>query len=232
MESVQTWGEAITTSLIGLWERFVNFLPVLLGAVLVFVAGWIVAVALGKVVEHIIRMIKVDDVMEKAGTKARFEKAGVKIDVAKFLGDLVKWFLILVFLMAATDILKLVQVTNFLNSIVLYLPNVVVAAVILAVAFLVANFVYAVVKGSSRVAGIVSATLLATVAKWAIMIFGFLAALIQLGIAASLINTLFIGFVAMLALAGGLAFGLGGKEEAASILRKIRHEITEKHHQE
>jgi hypothetical protein len=232
MESVQTWGEAITTSLIGLWERFVNFLPSLVGAVLVFVAGWIVAVALGKVVEHIVKMVKVDDVMEKAGTKARFEKAGVKLDVAKFLGGLVKWFLILVFLMAATDILQLKQVTTFLNSIVLYLPNVVVAAVILAVAFLVASFVYSVVKGSSRVAGIVSATLLATIAKWAIVIFGFLAALIQLGIAASLINTLFIGFVAMLALAGGLAFGLGGKEEAASILKKVRQEITEKHHQE
>lgn len=228
MESVQTWGEAITLSLLNLWDRFVNFLPSLVGAVLVFVAGWIVAVALGKVVEHIVKMLKVDDVMEKAGTKARFEKAGVKLDVAKFLGGLVKWFLILVFLMAATDILKLVQVTTFLNNIVLYLPNVVVAAVILAVAFLVANFVFAVVKGSTKVAGIVSATLLATIAKWAIVIFGFLAALVQLGIAASLINTLFIGLVAMLALAGGLAFGLGGKDEAAAVLKKIRQEITEK----
>jgi hypothetical protein len=229
MESEQTWGEAITLSLLNLWDRFINFLPSLIGAVLVFVAGWIVAVALGKVVEHIVKMVKVDDAMEKAGTKARFEKAGVKLNVAKFLGGLVKWFLVLVFLMAATDILQLNQVTTFLNSIVLYLPNVVVAAVILAIAFLVANFVYAVVKGSSKVAGIVSATFLATVAKWAIVIFGFLAALIQLGIAASLINTLFIGFVAMLALAGGLAFGLGGKDEAASILKKIRQEITEKH---
>lgn len=229
MESVQTWGEAITLSLLNLWERFVNFLPSLIGAVLVFVAGWIVAVALGKVVEHIFKMIKVDDVMEKAGTKARLQKAGVQLNVARFLGGLVKWFLILVFLMAATDILRLVQVTNFLNSIILYLPNVVVAAVILAIAFLVANFVYAAVKGSTKVAGIVSATLLATMAKWAIVIFGFLAALIQLGIAASLINTLFIGLVAMLALAGGLAFGLGGKDEAALILKKIRQEITEKH---
>ncbi len=232
MESVQTWGEAITLSLLNLWSRFVNFLPALVGAILVFVAGWIVAVALGKVVEHIVKMIKVDDAMEKAGTKARFKKVGVEVNVAKFLGGLVKWFLILVFLMAATDILKLVQVTNFLNSIILYLPNVVVAAVILAVAFLVANFVYAVVKGSTKVAGIVSATLLATVAKWAIVIFGLLAALVQLGIATSLINTLFIGFVAMLALAGGLAFGLGGKDEAALILKKLRLEITENHNKE
>lgn len=229
MESVQTWGEAITLSLLNLWGRFINFLPTLVGAVLVFVAGWIVAVALGKVIEHIVKMIKIDEAMEKAGTKERFKKAGVNLNVAKFLGGLVKWFLILVFLMAATDILKLVQVTNFLNSIILYLPNVVVAAVILAVAFLVANFVYAVVKGSTKVAGIVSATLLATVAKWAIIVFGFLAALTQLGIASSLINTLFMGLVAMLALAGGLAFGLGGKDEAAAILRKLRHEITEKH---
>ncbi len=232
MESVQTWGEAITLSLLGLWERFVNFLPSLVGAILVFVAGWIVAVALGKVVEHIVKMIKIDDVVEKAGTKARFKKAGVELNIAKFFGGLVKWFLVLVFLMAATDILKLGQVTSFLNSIVLYLPNVVVAAVILAVAFLVGNFVFAVVRGSTKVAGIVSATLLATVAKWAIVVFGFLAALIQLGIASSLINTLFIGLVAMLALAGGLAFGLGGKDEAAAILKKIRQEISENHNRE
>lgn len=232
MESVQTWGEAITISLLGLWERFVNFLPALVGAVLVFVAGWIVAVALGKVVEHIVKMIRVDEMMEKAGTKGRFKKAGVELNLAKFFGGLVKWFLVLVFLMAATDILKLTQVTSFLNSIVLYLPNVVVAAIILAVAFLVGNFVFAVVKGSTKVAGIVSATLLGTIAKWAIVVFGFLAALIQLGVATSLINTLFIGFVAMLALAGGLAFGLGGKDEAAAILRKLRQEISENHTQE
>jgi hypothetical protein len=216
-------------SLLSLWERFVAFLPALVGAVLVFVAGWIVAVALGKAVEHIVKVIRIDDVVEKAGTKGRLRKAGVDFNIAKFFGGLVKWFLILVFLMAATDILHLSQVTGFLNSIVLYLPNVIVGAVILAVAFLVGSFVYSVIKGSTKIAGIVSATLLATVAKWAIVIFGFLAALIQLGVAASLINTLFIGLVAMLALAGGLAFGLGGKDEATLILKKLRHEITDKH---
>lgn len=232
MNSVQTWGEAITLSLLNLWERFINFLPALVGAILVFVAGWIVAVALGKAVEHIVKILKIDDVVEKAGTKGRLRKAGVELNIAKFFGGIVKWFLILVFLMAATDILRLTQVTVFLNSIVLYLPNVIVAAVILAVAFLLGNFVYAVVKGSTKVAGIVSATLLATVVKWAIVIFGFLAALVQLGVASSLINTLFIGLVAMLALAGGLAFGLGGKEEAATILKKLRREITENHNHE
>ena len=231
MNSVQTWGEAVTLSLLNLWERFINFLPALVGAILVFVAGWIVAVALGKAVEHIVKVIRIDDVIEKAGTKGRLRKAGVDLNVAKFFGGLVKWFLILVFLMAATDILHLMEVTSFLNSIVLYLPNVIVAAVILAIAFLIGNFAYEVIKGSTKVAGIVSATLLATIAKWAIVIFGLLAALVQLGVASSLINTIFIGFVAMLALAGGLAFGLGGKDEAAMILKKLRREITENHNE-
>jgi len=127
--------------------------------------------------------------------------------------------------MAATDILQLTQVTAFLNSILLYIPNVVVAVIILAIVVLVGNFVYSIVKGSTKAAGVMSATMLATISKWAIIIFGVLAALLQLGIAASLVNTIFIGIVAMLTLAGGLAFGLGGKEEAANILRKLREEI-------
>jgi hypothetical protein len=130
--------------------------------------------------------------------------------------------------MAATDILKLGQVTIFLNNILLYIPNVVVAVVILAVVFLVGNFVSNIVKGSTRAAGVMSATLLATISKWSIIIFGIFAALIQLGVASSLVSTIFIGIVAMLALAGGLAFGLGGREVAADVLRKLREEITER----
>lgn len=228
MNGVQTWGEAITTSLLSLWQGFISFLPALIGAVIVFVAGWIIAVALGKVVEKIFKSIKADKALEKIGWGDWFAKVGVSTDLASLLGGLVKWFLVLVFLMAATDILQLTQVTIYLNSILLYIPNVVVAVVILAVTVLVANFTYGVVKGSTRTAGVMSATLLATISKWAIVLFGILAALLQLGIASSLVSTIFIGIVSMLALAGGLAFGLGGKEEAAMILRKLREEISER----
>jgi len=132
-----------------------------------------------------------------------------------------------VFLMASVDILGLDQVTSFLGSILLYIPNVVVAVIILAVVFLVGNFVYNIVKGSTRAAGVVSATMLATISKWSIIIFGIFAALIQLAIASSLVSTIFIGIITMLSLAGGLAFGLGGRDEAALILKKIRQELTE-----
>ncbi len=228
MNELQTWGEITTISLLNLWEKFINFFPILIGALLVFLLGWVIAVAVEKVVKRMIVSLRIDQAFEKIGLRKKLSESGVDLDVAAFFGGLVKWFLVLVFLMAATDILGLNQVTDFLNSIIIYLPNVVVAVIILAVVFLVGNFVYVVVKGSTRAAGVMSATLLATISKWSIVVFGLLAALIQLGIATSLVSTIFIGIVAMLSLAGGLAFGLGGKEEAAQILRKLREEISEK----
>lgn len=228
MNGIQTWGEAITMSLIGLWERFLNFLPALVGAIIVFVVGWIVASVLGKLVEKLIKSIKVDQALEKVGFNKNLAQVGISETISELIGGIIKWFLVLVFLMAATDILGLVQVTAFLNNIIFYIPNVAVAVVILAIAFLVGNFVYNVVKGSTRAAGVMSATLLATISKWSIVIFGLLAALIQLGIAVSLVNTIFIGVIAALSLAIGLAFGLGGKDEAALILKKLREEITER----
>jgi hypothetical protein len=228
MNELQTWGEITAISLFGLWEKFINFFPILLGAILVFLLGWIIAVIMEKVVEKMILSLRIDKAFEKMGLRRKLNESGINLNIAAFFGGLVKWFLILVFLMAATDILGLNQVTNFLNSIILYIPNVVVAVIILAVVFLVGNLVYAVVKGSTRAAGVISATLLAAISKWSIIIFGLLAALIQLGIATSLVSTIFIGIVAMLSLAGGLAFGLGGKEEAQMILKKLREEISER----
>lgn len=227
MNPVQTWGGAINMSLIGLWERFVAFIPALLGAILVLVIGFLVSVMLGKIIEKIIRMTRIDNALGKLNSNEHLKRTGIELSFSKFFGELVKWFLVLVFLMAATEILGLTQVTTFLNSIILYIPNVVVATVILSIAFLLGNFVYVIVRSSTRAAGVMSATLLAIISKWAIMIFGLLAALIQLGIATSLVNTIFIGLISALSLAVGLAFGLGGREEAANILKKIREEITE-----
>lgn len=222
MNGVETWGEAITVSLINLGDRLITFFPTFLGAFLVFTAGWVIAITMGKLAEKMLKSLRVDNALEKLGYGRKSYGT-----ISELFGGLVKWFLVLVFLMAATDILDLNQVTGFLNSIVLYIPNVVVAVVILSVVFLVGNFVYDIVRGSTRAAGVMSATLLAAISKWAIVIFGVFAALIQLGIASSLVNTIFIGIVAMLSLAGGLAFGLGGRDQAARILERLREEITE-----
>lgn len=226
MYSVQNWGEAITLSLLDLWSRFINFLPSLIGALLVFFLGLIVAVALGKVVEKIIAVLKIDQIVDKMKLGEKFKETGLQVKISRFFGELVKWFLILVFLMAATDILGLSEVSGFLNSVILYIPNIVIATIILSVAFLFGNFVFHAVRSSTKVAGVMSAAFLGTVARWATIVFGILAALIQLGIATSLINTIFIGFIGALSLAAGLAFGLGGKEEAAQVLRDIRQNLS------
>ena len=224
MNHIQTWGEAVTVSLLQLWEKFFNFLPALLGALLIFLIGVAVATIIGKIVEKIVHTLKID----RLDVSKQLKQIGFDFAISQFCGELVKWFLVLVFLMAATDILGLLEVTKFLNSIILYLPNVVVAIVILTIAFVMGNMAFVLVKGSVRVAGVMSATLLAKISKWAIIVFGILAALVQLGIATSLVNTIFIGLVAALSLATGLAFGLGGREEAALILRKLREDLSEK----
>jgi hypothetical protein len=208
-------------------EGVINFLPLIVGALLVLVFGWVIAAVIGGFVEKAMKSLKIDKMADKFGITRKISELGISSSIASFIGGLVKWFLVLVFLMAATNILRLEQVTAFLNDILLYLPNVLVAVIILASVFLVGNFVYNAVKGSTRAAGVMSATLLATISKWAIIVFGIFAALVQLGVASSLISTIFIGLVAMISLAGGLAFGLGGKEEAQLILKKLREEITE-----
>ena len=227
MDNVKTWGEAITFSLINVGQKMVDYLPALLGALLVLIAGWIMSVTMGRLVEKMVSELGVDNAIKKMGLSGKNSKSGLNINITGFIGGLFKWFLILVFLMAATDILQLNQVTVFLNKIIFYLPNVLVSVVILASVFLLGNFVYHIVKGSTRAAGVMSATLLATISKWAIIIFGFFAALIQLGVADSLVNTMFIGLIGMISLAGGLAFGLGGRDEAQLILKKVREELTE-----
>ncbi|MEI7890701.1 MAG: hypothetical protein WCI36_01910 [bacterium] len=228
MNSVQTWGQAITSSLLELWVRFIGFVPTLIGSLLVFLLGLILASVLGKVVERIVRAIRIDQAIERISIGEKLKEHGIEVSFSEFLGGLVQWFLVLVFLMAATDILGLEQVTTFLNSILMYLPNVVVATIILTIAFLLAGIAYTIVRGSTKAAGVMSAGLLATIIRWAIVVFGMLAALIQLGIATSLVNTIFIGLISALSLAMGLAFGLGGRDEAALILKKIRENMIEK----
>lgn len=225
----QYWGQAITDSLVDLWLRFINFLPSLFGALLVFVIGWFIAVALEKFVAQLIKALRIDHALDNLGLKSALEKANIKGTASEFIGALVKWFLVIAFLMAASDILGLNQVGNFLNSVLFYIPSLVIAVIIILVAVLLARFVENVIKASVRTAGFTHGNFPAAIAKWAILIFAVLAALEQLGIAPSLIRTLFTGVVALIAVAGGLAFGLGGKDLASEFLNKIRQEIKDSH---
>jgi len=224
---VQSWTEVITASLQTLWSGFIGFLPSLLGAVIIFIIGWLIALVLGKLVAQIIRVLRIDQILEKMGFKRSLERANLKLDSGKFIGELVKWFFIIVFLMAATDILNLPQVTDFLKRILLYIPHLIVAVLILLAAVLIANFLQKLVKASVEAAGLQGSNFLGAVTKWAVLVFGVLAALLQLGIVPALIQTIFTGFVAALAISVGLAFGLGGKDLASQILSKLKKDVSE-----
>lgn len=222
---LQTWGDTIVVSLQEVWASVAAFLPRLIGAVIVFIVGWIVAIALGKLVEQIIKSLRVDALLERLEVHKVMDRAGVKLNSGAFIGGLVKWFLIVVFLLAALNVLNLNDVSAFLRDVLLYIPRVVVAALILIIAALVAETVEKTVRASVESAGM-RGGLVGAVVRWSIWIFAIVAALLQLGIAAGLIQTLVTGIVAMIAIAGGLAFGLGGKEIAADVLSKVRREVT------
>lgn len=225
---VQPWLDVLVGTFQELWRGIiVYFLPQLIVAIIIFVIGWIIAIALGRVVEQIVRAIKVDMALKSLGVEEPLSRAGFRLDSGAFVGGLVKWFLILVFVLAAVDVLGLSEVTGFLRSVVLtYIPQVIVASLILLIAALLADVAHNVVEGAAKAAHMPSAGFLGGVAKWSIWIFALLAALYQLGIAGPFVQTLFTAFVAMIALAGGLAFGLGGKDLAARYLDRLREDIS------
>ncbi len=205
------------------------FVPRLIVAAIVFIVLWVVAVTLGKLVEQIIKALKIDQFLQSLGAEEPVERAGFKLDAGAFLGGLVRWFFIIVAFLVAVDILGLTQVSEFLSNVVLsYIPNVIVAAIMLVAAAILADVAQKVVRGSVQAVNVQGAGFAGAVAKWAIWIFAILAALYQLNIVRELINTILTAFVAMLAIAGGLAFGLGGKDAASEFISKLRREMKER----
>ena len=219
------WGQAVLNPLQDIWYRFLVFLPNLIGALLILLIGWIVAIGLDRLVSQILKQLKLDHALNKVGTKTLFKKSGVDFEASDFIGGLVKWTILLIAFLAAADVLGLTKITDFLNAILSYVPNIFVAIAILLIGMLAANFFAHVVRGGVGAARIKVAHFLATITKWTIWIFAILAALGQLGIAETVIDRLITAIFFMLALAGGLAFGLGGQKAASEALDDMKKEI-------
>lgn len=229
MSNIYSWADVLKVSFQDVWLGVANFIPTFLAAVVLFLVGWLIAALLGKLVAQIIKTIKLDIALKSAGFDRVVEKGGFNLDSGAFLGGLVKWFFIVVSLVAALDILGLKAVTSYLSTVVLsYLPNVIVAALILLVSVVIAQAIEKLVVSSAKAANISSATVLGIISRWAIWIFAFMAALTQLEILNAFIQPLFIGIIAALSLALGLSFGLGGKDAAAKYIEKIKSEISVK----
>lgn len=219
---VQSWTNVVVGSLQNLWLGFANFIPSLIGAIIVLIIGLIVAAGLAALVEKIFESIHLDGFLGKLGIKPYFERAGLQLRASYFLGRLVYWFVVLAFLLAVSDSLGLYALSGFLTAVLNYLPNVIAAVLIMLAALVLGSFLRRIVTASVMSAKLHAAHFLGSLTWWAIVVFGFLAALTQLNIAAAIIQSIVTGFIAMLALAGGLAFGLGGKDYANHLLGKLK----------
>lgn len=226
---IQNWGTVLQGSFQDIWVGFAKFVPNLVIAIVIFFIGWFLGDLLGKVVAQIVRSIKVDHALRTVSADSFLKRAGFNLDSGAFLGGLVEWFVVIVFLVAAFDVLGLTQVNTFLQQVVLfYLPQVIVASLIVLVAAVIAEAMQRVVTGAAAAAGIKSANFVGKIAHWAIWIFGILTAMFQLGVAAAFIQTLFTGIVVAIAIALGLAFGLGGQDAAARIIDHVRQDIADR----
>ncbi len=219
---------ATITALQNLWMSFVTFLPSFIGALIIFFIGLIIATGIGELIERIIDALKIDKLLEKMGFKKFTDRAEIKLDSGFFVGQLSKWLIILAFLSATLSYLHLDAFADFIRSIVAYLPNVIVAVVILLITVLIAEFISKFAKAGAEGFGLKMANFTSALVKWTIYIIGFLTAIDKLGVPTVYLNNVFTGIIIMFALAGGIAFGVGGKDVAAEILQSLKQQVKEK----
>jgi len=224
---VLDWYYVTIQALQNLWQGFLSFIPVLLGAIIVFVIGWFISVGVGKLITEILKRVKFNQIFEKGGWKSALEKAEIKVDPSGFIGAIIKWILVIVFLLAAVEILGLIQFAGFLKSVLAYLPNVIVASLIFVVTVILVDIVEKIVRAAVESIKVGYGAMVSAVIKWSIWVFALLAILHQLGIAKPFMETLFTGLVAMLVISLGIAFGLGGKEVAAEILQDVKRKLKD-----
>ena len=225
---IQDWSTITLQALQGAWQGLLLFLPKIIGALIVLTIGWFLSIGVGKLIAEILKKLKFNKLFERTGWKESFEKADLKVDIAEFVGAICKWILIITFLLASVEILGFVQFADFLKRVVSWLPNLIVATAIFVVAVILADILEKVIKAGVKKIEVGYGAFLGTAVRWAIYVFAGLAILIQLGITPVLINTLITGFVVMISLAFGLAFGLGGKDAAARMIEDLRRKISER----
>ena len=223
---VTNWGVAIFNALSNAVNLILTFIPRVIGFLVILIVGLIIATVVSKALTFLLRKVGFDRMANRIGLNRFEQRMGVSLDPAGVLGKIVYWFLVLIFLVPATDALGLPTVSNILNTLVAYIPNVFVAVLVLFLGTLVATFVADLVRGATATANIGDPSIFAGVARWSIIGFAALVALEQLQIAPALINELFGAMVLAVAIAFGLAFGLGGQEAARRWLARGENTVS------
>jgi len=225
-----TWGDVFNASLQDLWWGFVQFAPKLVIAIVFFIVGWLLGSLVAKAFEHVFTALKIDKLFQSIRADEFMKRAGMNLNTGYFVGQVVKWFVVIVFLLPSLNLVGLDYISSFLKDDVLgFLPRVIVAAFILIIATIVADALSKAIVAGTKALNLKSANMLGTVAKYAVWVFAFIIALGQLGVAPAYMQILFAGIIGMLAVAGALAFGLGAKDAAGRFVSKLGEEAS--HHE-
>lgn len=218
MNNVSSWQQALVLSWGKVWTSFLSTLPAILGAILVFAIGLVMAYWVKRLVRELLRVVKLEKLSESLGIESYLKKAEINLNFSDLLATIVEWLVILVFFLAAVDILGLSVVSSVLAQILGYIPNILAAALIFGAGFFVAGLVENLVRGALVSVDHDAAKPIGKLARWVVMLITFFAAIDQLQIAQGLIATFFQGLTYTIVLVVGLSVGLGAKDVVAKIL--------------
>ena len=222
------WKNLIVEPVQEMLTRIMAYLPVLLGALLILIVGWIVAKIIRSIVNGVLKVVRFDLLADKAGISEVLRKGDLKITARQVVSGLVYWLIIIMVLVMAANALGLPKASDMLSSLFAYVPKVIAALLVLVVAMFLANFVSGIVQTVAGNSKLPKPQLLASISRWAIIIFALTISLAQLGIAPLLVTTTFNIILGGIVLALALAFGLGGKDAAARYLDELKQNHSDK----
>jgi hypothetical protein len=222
------WGNLIVEPIREMLTKIMAYLPILLGALVILIVGWIVAKIIRSIVNGVLKVVRFDVLADKAGISEVLRKGDLKITSRQVVSGLVYWLVIIMVLVMAANALGLPKASDMLSSLFAYVPKVIAALLVLVVAMFLANFVSGIVQTVAGNSKLPKPQLLAGISRWAIIIFALTISLAQLGIAPLLVTATFNIILGGVVLALALAFGLGGKDAAARYLEELKQKRSEK----
>ena len=228
MLAVIEWENLIVEPVRQMLTRILAYLPVLLGALVILIVGWIVAKAIRRLVDWLLKVVRFDVLADKAGISEVIRKGDLKISAGEVISKLVYWLIMIMVLVMTVNALGLPKTSDVLTSLFDYIPRVIAALLVLVVAMFLASFVSGIVRTAAGNARMPRPEIFAGISRWAIIIFAATIAMVELGIAPLLVTATFNIILGGVCLALALAFGLGGKDAAARYLEELRQKRSGK----
>jgi small-conductance mechanosensitive channel len=216
------WNNLIAEPIRQMLTKIMAYLPILLGALLILIVGWIIAKAIRGIINWLLKVVRFDMLADKAGISEVLRKGDLKVSAREVVSGIVYWLIIIMVLVMTVDALGLPKASDVLASLFAYVPNVIAALLVLVVAMFLASFVSGIVRTAAGNANMPKPDILAGVSRWAIIVFAVTIALEQLGIAPLLVSATFNIILGGIVLALALAFGLGGKDAAAKYIDELK----------